>query len=313
MSKEFKVGLFALIIGVILYAGFNYLKGIELFNKTNKYYALYTNVDGLNVSNPVIINGFAVGRVSKISILQDRNNQVLVELTVEEDIILSDKTVATLTASDFLGSKAITLSIGDITTPINDGDTIKAAIDKGISEILERAQPLTDNLGLTISRINEILLGMEGAGEDIKATIKSFNKTLIGVNALVGENRNSIKGTLSNFKTLSGNLNDKVSKLDPLLIKTDSALTKLNKLELEKSLGNLDKLLKELSITIESINAGKGSLGKMVTEDSLYNNLNKTLLDLDKLLIHFNENPKHFMSPLGKKKKKIEKELNGNN
>ena len=313
MSKEFKVGLFALIIGVILYLGFNFLKGIEIFSNTNKYYALYNNVDGLNVSNPVIINGFSVGRVSKISILQNRGNMVMVEMTVAEDIILSDSTIATLTNSDFLGSKAITLTIGNISVPINDGDTIIAAIDKGISEILERAQPLTDNLGLTISRINEILLGMEGAGEDIKATIKSFNKTLIGVNKLITENSGSIKGTLSNFEDLSNNLNKKINKLDPVLIKADSALSKLNKLEIEKTLATLDKLLKILAKTVEEINTGKGSLGKMIKEDSLYNNLNKTLLDLDKLLIHFNENPKHFMSPLGKKKKKIEKELNAGN
>ena len=313
MSKEFKVGLFAVIIGVILYAGFNYLKGIELFNKTNKYYALYTNVDGLNVSNPVIVNGFAVGRVSKISILQNRNNKVLVQLTVDENIILSDSTIATLTNSDFLGSKAITLKIGDISRPIYDGDTLIAAIDKGISELLERAQPLTDNIGLTISRINEILLGMKGAGEDIKVTINSFNRTLISVDSMVGENRNSIKNTITDFKTLSSNLNDKVSSIAPVLKKADNALSKINNLEMEKSLTAFNDLLAELSKTVVAINAGQGSLGKIMKEDSLYNNLNKTLTDLDKLLIHFNENPKHFMSPLGKKKKKIEKELNSNN
>lgn len=313
MSKEFKVGLFAVIIGVILYLGFNFLKGVEIFSNTNKYYALYSNVDGLNVSNPVIINGFSVGRVSKISILQDRGNKVLVEMTVVENIILSDSTVATLSNSDFLGSKAITLTIGDISTPKIDGDTLVSAIDKGLAEILERAQPLTDNLGLTISRVNEILLGLEGAGEDIKETINSFNKTLIGVNKLISENSGSIKGTLSNFENLSNNLNKKLNKLDPVIVKADSALAKINKLEIERTLNTLDKLLKDLSKTVEAINTGKGSLGKMIKEDSLYNNLNKTLLDLDKLLIHFNENPRHFMSPLGKKKKKIEKELKAGN
>lgn len=313
MSKEFKVGLFAVIIGIILYLGFNFLKGIEIFSNTNKYYALYSNVDGLNVSNPVIINGFSVGRVSKISILQNRGNMVMVEMTVAEDIVLSDSTIATLTNSDFLGSKAITLTIGDISKPKIDGDTLVSAIDKGLAEILERAQPLTDNLGLTISRVNEILLGLEGAGEDIKETINSFNKTLIGVNKLISENSGSIKGTLSNFENLSKNLNKKLNKLDPVIVKADSALAKINKLEIERTLNTLDKLLKNLSKTVEAINTGKGSLGKMIKEDSLYNNLNKTLLDLDKLLIHFNENPRHFMSPLGKKKKKIEKELKAGN
>lgn len=309
MSKEFKVGVFALITGAILYIGFNYLKGIEFFSSTNKYYTLYDNVDGLNVSNPVIVNGFSVGRVSKIRILQNSGNKVLVELDVDENIMLSDSTKATLSNSDFLGSKAIVLDIGPASTIKNDGDTIIAAVDKGLAAILESAQPLTDNLGVTIGRINGILIGLEGAGEGIKQTIERLNKTLSNVNGLIAENRNSIKGILENFQELSKSLNSKINKLDPILNKTDSVLSKVNQLEIEKTLVSLDKILAELNKMTAGINAGKGSLGKMMNEDSLYNNLNKTLLDLDKLLIHFNENPKHFMSPLGKKKKKIEKDL----
>ena len=82
MSREFKVGLIALIAGVLLYYGFNFLKGNDFFSPTNKYYVLYDNVDGLNKSNPVIINGLAVGRVSKIQLLQDAQNLILVELVL---------------------------------------------------------------------------------------------------------------------------------------------------------------------------------------------------------------------------------------
>jgi len=308
MSKEFKVGIFALISGVILYAGFNYLKGIDFFSNTNKYYAIYENVDGLNISNPVVVNGFSVGRVSRISILQDDGNKVMVELDVDESITLNDSTLATLANSDFLGSKAIVLNIGNSSTLINDGDTITSAVDKGLAAILESAQPITDNLGVTIGRINDILLGMEGAGEEIKQTISSLNKTLKNVNGLIGENRNSIKGTLANFQTLSKNLNAKINKLTPILNKADTTLSKINNLELEKTLASVNSLLNELTKIMQDINAGKGTLGKIMKEDSLYNNLNKTILDLDKLLIHFNENPKHFMAPLGKSKKKIAKE-----
>ncbi|MEP4093814.1 MlaD family protein, partial [Reichenbachiella sp.] len=86
MSKEVKVGLFAIISGAILYLGFNYLKGKVFFSPTNKYYVLYQNIDGLNVSNPVIVNGYAVGRVSTIGILQERDNQIIVELDVDENV-----------------------------------------------------------------------------------------------------------------------------------------------------------------------------------------------------------------------------------
>ena len=312
MSKEFKVGLFALITGVILYTGFNYLKGIEFFSNTNKYYAIYDNVDGLNISNPVVVNGFSVGRVSRITIMQNNGNRVLVEIDVSENIALNDSTVATLANSDFLGSKAILLKIGKSPTLVNDGDTITAAVDKGLAEILERAQPLTDNLGVTITRINEILLGMEGTGGEIKQTVEGLNKAIKNVNGLISENRNSLKTTLNYFQILSKNLNSKMDKLDPIIIKVDSSLTKINNLEVEKTLANVNHLLENLSSVIDGINSGNGTLGKIMQNDSLYNNLNKAMIDLDKLLIHFNENPKHFMAPLGKSKKKIAKEMKGN-
>lgn len=96
--------------------------------------------------------------------------------------------------------------------------------------------------------------------------------------------------------------------LEPVLANADSTLNMVQKLPLDSAINSLNATLAQLTLMIEEINAGKGTVGKILKEDSLYNNLNKTILDLDQLLIHFDENPKHFMGPLGKSKKKIEKE-----
>lgn len=308
MSKEVKVGLFAIISGAILYLGFNYLKGKDFFSPTNKYYVLYQNIDGLNVSNPVIVNGYAVGRVSSIGILQEKDNQIIVEMDVDENVILGDSTVAELVNSDFLGSKAILLKIGDLSRPIENGDTLKSKIDKGLQDLFESAQPITANLTVTIRRINEILLGMEGAGEDIKTTIQSLNSTLISVKSFIKQNNTKINESLDGVNTLLANVNSKVDLLEPILLNADSALIKVNDLPLDSAVNSLNHVLSELTLVMSDINAGKGTMGKMMKEDSLYNNLNKTIEDLDRLLIHFNENPKHFLGPLGKSKKKIEKD-----
>lgn len=308
MSKEVKVGLFAIISGAILYLGFNYLKGIDFFSPTNKYYVLYKNIDGLNVSNPVIVNGYAVGRVSSIGILQNRDNKIIVELDVDERVILGDSTVAQLTNSDFLGSKAILLQIGDLSKPLQSGDTLKSDIDKGIAALFESAEPITSNLAVTIRRINEILLGMEGAGEDIKDVLTSLNRTLKGVDLFVRQNNANLKQTLTGVNTLLANVNDKVDMLEPVLANADSTLDMVKNLPLDSTLNELNGTLAELTLIMEDINAGKGTVGKILKEDSLYNNLNKTIEDLDQLLIHFDENPKHFLGPLGKSKKKIEKD-----
>ncbi len=309
MSKEFKVGLLAIISGTILYLGFNYLKGKDLFSNTNKYYAIYANIDGLNVSNPVIVNGFAVGRVSAIKIVQELDNKVLVELDVDENVVLGDSTVATLTNEDFLGSKAILLEIGHITTPAQNGDTLLAGFDKGLSALFERAQPLTDNIGITIGRINEILIGLEGAGEEVNTLLKSFNQTLIHVNALITTNNVKINHTFNQINKLLANIDDKVEKLDPVLVNVNKSLDKVNALEIQATLTTLNETMDELKLVIATVNEGDGTVSKLLKEDSLYQNINKAMVDLDKLIIHFDQYPKHFMSPLGKKKKKIDKEL----
>ena len=109
ISKEFKIGLFSILTIALLYIGFNFLKGIDFFSRTNHYYAMYHNIDGLQVSNSVIINGLVVGRVSSVSFLQNNENQILVELDINGDIVLDDSTKAFLISEGFLGGKAIEL------------------------------------------------------------------------------------------------------------------------------------------------------------------------------------------------------------
>ncbi|MEO9850654.1 MAG: MlaD family protein [Reichenbachiella sp.] len=308
MSKEVKVGLFAIISGAILYLGFNYLKGKVFFSPTNKYYVLYQNIDGLNVSNPVIVNGYAVGRVSTIGILQERDNQIIVELDVDENVVLGDSTVAELVNSDFLGSKAILLNIGDLSRPIESGDTLISKIDKGLQALFESAQPITANLTVTIRRINEILLGMEGAGERLLTTLDNANITMKSVNILVRQNNPKIKQTFDNLNTLLPTITERVNQLNPILANADSTMNMIKGLPLDSAVVSLDETLSELTVLLKSINEGNGTLSKVIKEDSLYNNLYKTIEDLDRLLLHLDENPKHFLGPLGKSKKKIAKE-----
>lgn len=311
MSKEFKIGIIALVSGVVLYYGFNYLKGVDFFSSSSKYYVVYDYVDGLNKSNPVIINGLAVGKVSDIDLMQANENQILVELTINQDVVLGDSTVAELSNSDFLGSKAIVLNIGDISKPLKPKDTLVAYVDKGIAEYLESVQPITSNLTITISRINEILLGLQGSGEKINNTLDDLEKTLEGVNLMIYSNRQEIKSMLQTTHSLISNVNDRVEQLDPILKKSNGVLDSLNNLELQQTVRGTNQLISQLNETLLLLENEQGTVGKLMKNDSLYNNLNKLLIDMDKLMIHFNQYPKDFLSPLGRKNKKLKGLDNG--
>ena len=310
MNKELKVGIIGVIGLVFFYLGSNFLKGIDFFSPVSRFYAVYENVDGLIVANPIIVNGYSVGRVSDIRILQDRDNKILVSMDIDKDLIIGMNSKATLSSNDFLGSKAIVLSIGDINSPINEGDTIMSEIAGGLSELLEKATPITDNLGVTISRLNDILASLRGSGDMITTTLDNLNNVLTNTNDLIDNNEETITTTLENLNSLTDDLSKKLSDIDPIIKGANDMISNLNMVDFENTFNQIDILLTSMNGVFDDIESGEGgTLSLLLSDDSLYNNLNKTAFDLDKLLQHINENPKHFFAPLGKSRKKIERDL----
>ena len=304
-AKEFKIGLIALAAGLTLYFGFSYLKGRDFLNNETSYYVVYPNVDGLTKSNPVVINGLTVGKVRNIQLLQDFNNQVIVELAINSEIILGDSTIAELSNADLLGSKAIVLKIGSIGIPLGPNDTLIALMDRGLAEYLDNVQPITDNLNVTIRRINEILLGLQGSGEKITSTITELEITLKGINGLLNENKEGFALVINSTNEVLSNVNNKINDLGPIFKKAEGVMDSLNNLDLSGTLIEVQNLMKALNSTVSAINQGQGTMGQLMVNDSLYNNLNQLLLDLDKLTLHFNQYPKDFLKPLGRKNKKM--------
>ena len=310
MNKEIKVGIVGVVGLVFFYLGSNFLKGIDFFSPSNRYYAVYENVDGLIVANPIIVNGYTVGRVSNIRILQNRDNKILVSMDIDKGLVIGKNSKATLSSNDFLGSKAIVLTIGNINDPLNEGDTINSEIAGGLSELLEKATPITDNLGVTISRLNEILSGLRGSGDMITTTLDNLNDVLTNTNNLIDTNEETITTTLQNLNNLTNDLSKKLVDIDPIIEGANSMINNLNKVDFEGTFNQIDIILTSMNGVFDDIESGEGgTLSLLLSDDSLYNNLNKTAYDLDKLLKHMNENPKHFFAPLGKSRKKIERDL----
>lgn len=307
-SKEFKVGIFAIGTIAMFYLGFNYLKGIDFFSRTNRYYVVYDNVGGLLKSNPVKISGFNVGRVANIKLIQRESSSVVVALDIDKNIILGDSAQAILDVS-LLGDVAIVVAVGDISKPLEPGDTLIARSDPGLTEMLvESTQPITDNLPATIANLNDLLEDLNGTGDTLKMALASFARTSDRLNYTLATNQDEIAATIKNFKTLSDNLSESVKGLKPLLGKLNTLADSLNNVDLAQTVAKLNGLLDEAAQSAKALNNTESTLGKLMHDDSLYNNLNKTLYDLDSLLININTNPKHFFAPLGKSSKKIAKD-----
>lgn len=307
-SKEAKVGIFAILCLAIMYIGFNYLKGIDFLTKTNKYYVIYNDIAGLNISNLVNISGFTVGRVSNIAINQEFGNKITVEVDIYEDIILGKDAVALLRI-DLFGSVSIILDVGDLSQPIAPGDTIAAKVDPTLNELLKKsALPVADILQITIQRINTLLEDFSNNTEALKNIAINLEGITYKTNMMLSENRNSINKTIEGMATVTQKLSMRLDELGVVMSKYGSLADTLKSINLNETLAQTNLLLKNLNKTVALLQTNTGTLGRLMNDDSLYINLNKTLIDLDELLIHMNENPKHFFAPLGKKRKKIEKD-----
>ena len=292
----------------LLYFGFNFLRGIDFFSSSNKYYAIYENVDKLTESNQVFLNGYAVGRVSKIQIQQNKN-RVVVEMEIESDIVLTDSTVAILNG-ELLGGRFIQLDVGKGARLLQPKDTVRADVAPGIMDFLtQNAEPVASNLQSTLKNVNIILESLARNTKRIDTIFYRLQTTPGLLNQTLRSANTNIKDLSSEFKTVTGNINGTLSQLKPTLENFKTISDSLKVIQLNGTLTKAQQSLAKLNETLSRLNNGKNTASKLMTEDSLYVNLNNLLNSLDSLATHFNENPRHFMSPLGKSRKKIEREL----
>jgi phospholipid/cholesterol/gamma-HCH transport system substrate-binding protein len=308
ISKEVKIGIMALVSGVVLYLGFNFLKGTDFFSPIKTYYVFYNDIDGLTVSNPVVINGFSVGRVNDIVLDQEHNNRIKVELQIDKEIVLGDSTQAFLSSVDLLGGKSIVLKLGRNSRIYESGDTLAGSKEKGFIQVLgDKATPVISNLDSTILKINAIL------GDETNSNVKKLLNNLVvaseSLKQLMAENKQNIKGITGNLNTLSASLVETEKSLKPILAKFNTLADSLNDLELKRVVNNANTAMANLSVITEKINKGDGSLGALINDKKTVENLNRTMSSIDALVIDLQKHPKNYLSPLGRSAKKIRKDL----
>ena len=184
-----------------------------------------------------------------------------------------------------------------------------AEVNPTFNELLKSsALPVADNLQIMIQRIISILDEFENS-ESIKNTIKNVEGITDKTNRMLGENRVAVSEAIAGFKESTGKLNLRMDDLGVLMSKYSDLADSLKAIDFKKTLNEANILMATMSETLLLMQDENGTIGRMLKDDSVYVSLNKALLDLDALLIHMNENPKHFFKPLGKSRKKIEKDL----
>jgi len=307
--KELKVGLFSAFAIVLLYFGFNYLKGIDFFQSKKIYFAVYDNIDQLTISNPVLVNGYAVGRVSHIKILQNRNNHVLVELEIDSDIELTDSTKAILN-SELLGGKSVLLKIAPSKKKLDPGDTLMTQVAKGMFDVLsETATPVATDLQTTLRKFNSTIDNFSKNFEKLDVIFAKLQSTPDLINKTLTTTNSRIEDLSASFKSDAEKVSVTLDELKPILANFKTISDSLKRIQLNQTMAKMQQSLTSLNETLSKFKKNNNTVGRLMTEDSLYVNMNKLIISLNKLAEHMNSNPKHFFAPLGKSKKTVDRDL----
>ncbi len=308
ISKEVRVGLFMVLSLVLLYLGFNYLKGIDFFSSRKKYYAIFENVDQLMPSNPVYLNGVSVGRVSDLQINQ-KKSIVVVELEIDSYVRLGDSSVAILNG-DFLGNKFIMLNVGRITRELKPKDTLRSDVAKGITDFLaENAEPVANNLQNTLRKLNILLDNLIRNASRLDTVFIGLTETPALMNATIRNTNHKIDSVSAAITHISADLRKVLNELIPSVSNLKTFTDSLKSVQVSRTLKNIDITLGKVNQSLDRFSRGDNTMSRLMTEDTLYVNLNRLLLSIDSLAVHLNENPRHFLAPLGKSRKKIQREL----
>ncbi|MDX2190265.1 MAG: MlaD family protein [Bacteroidota bacterium] len=304
LQREIKVAIFVIFAGTMLYSGFNFLKGIDFFSSTKSFFAEYKNVSGLRVSNAVYVNGLAVGRVSEIQILSDRDHTLKVKFDIDKKIVVGDSARAIISNQGLLGDKSIVMYLGNSEKPLPEGTTVISEVEKNFTEKLsEKAAPVVAELETTVKRINMML--SENNLKGLSNIIKNLDNTSSDVQKLIQSNSANIYGTTKNVEAITRSLIETEKQIKVLLSKLQTTTDSINKMRMVATIDNVNKSVLELNKVLGSINNGEGTVGKLIKDDSLYNALNHTATDLDKLIVDLKEHPERYVqfSVFGKKVK----------
>ena len=285
---------------------FNYLKGINLFEKSRTFTVVYQNVEGLEPSNPVTISGYKIGKVQNINISNDGTNKLEIKLLIDNDVKFSKSSKAELYETGLIGGKAIAIIPNyDDKSIALDGDYLIGTIKPGFTELVnQRLSPLQEKLESAIKNADKVMLTINSVFDDetknsIQESIRNFknlsmslNETTENLHLLISDNSNSIDKSLKNIESTSKNL---------------SVITEnISEANIKDLINNINSTVTGFNSIINKANEGKGSVSKFLENDAVFNNLENATLELEILINDIKTNPNRYVhfSIFGKKPKK---------
>jgi len=288
-SDEAKVGLVVFIAAAILVTGLLYLEGYRIKKRGYVIYAVFDNVGGLGHGDPVTVAGLRVGNVQRMILF---GNKVKVGLWVNSWVKLPRNSIAYIRTVGVMGEKEVQIKPGSSSEMLREGDVIQGGHEADIAELTAAAGSISEDLQVILNRLRTTL--DKDAQEDIKSSLSNIRKISSELGRRVDKQINDLNEILSNLKSTSRDFNS-LSKTQRKNIESLIHNIQASTVDLKEASGNLKKLSNSLENILGRLERGEGTLGKLLTEESLYDNMEKLSRDLDDLVNDIKKNPRKYI------------------
>ncbi|MCF8258288.1 MAG: MlaD family protein [Flavobacteriales bacterium] len=320
-SKEIKTAVVALATIFAFVWGYNFLKGNDIFSKQRVFYTILDDAGGLNTSAPIMANGFKVGLVKSIYFEPENRRKLVVELMLTADNFDIPKGTKARLVSDLFGTTSINLKLGEDVAHYEVGDTLGSEIEESLTAELANVSksliPLKVKAETLIQNLDSLVLDLRdalGKGErgsavnralaDLAVTMENLKHATGKIDVLVSDD-GDLGRILSDVEAFTSVLDKNKGEIDRLVSNLASFSDSLAAADIASTINNANRTFSELAIAMEQINSGQGTVGKLLKDDSVYNNLTAATDNLDKLFIDIKARPSRYVhvSLFGKKNK----------
>ncbi len=295
-SKEFKIGFFAIAVLVVSFFLINYLRGEDIFNREFEVVSTFENVEGLVPSAPVYIKGYKAGKVIGVAYNKIEGN-FDVTCSISRDFRIPSDSYMTIYSVDIMGGKGVKIDLGSSATAAADGDILRPSFEAGLMDglssgvgpLLEKVTSTLDNLEYTVAGINKIM--SEENTASIGRTLAHLERTISDVGSIAAD----INGKSSELNAFIGNLALVSEKFTTITDKIDTTMNNVSEVSATLSETDIEGLVVSFKALLEKVNDPDSSIGKLLTDGSVYNSLDELLNDVDSLVRKIEENPRKYI------------------
>ncbi len=310
ISNETKVGALTAVAITVLILGFNYLKGKNITERSNTIYAVFPSVEGLVSSSAVFINGFQVGRVSDLEAKDKNLSGIIVTINLKNSINIPDNSYASIEKT-LLGSTSIKVTLGNSSKYISDGDTLLVKVTPDlIADFKSTLNPAVDNINKTLISLDAVIQKLNSiidpsVKHNLQSMIANLNASSQSLVNLLNNQNGALAKSLNHVESITGNLAKNNGKIDSTLSNVQRASSNLAEVKIGETIDAMKKTLSQLENTIARMNSEKGTLGALLNDRKLYDEIRETNRSLTTLLDDFKTHPKRYVnvSVFGKKDK----------